>query len=295
MLYALCFLYVFPVVAKEKESDSTAILLHQLDSFNAINNSFKYQTGTIALNSEVDVVVPKGYKFLSKKDADRLVYEIWGNPKGESEILGIIAKEDYSILSSDWALVLTYDNSGYIKDEDADDIDYKEMMSEIHKSEVDENKERVKNGYPTVHVLDWAITPYYDKKTNVLHWAKLMKFGDGEDTTLNYDVRVLGRRGLLSMNAVGTADQLNDIKEHVPEILAMAKFKKGSAYADFNPSMDKVAAYTIGGLVAGKLLAKAGLFALLLKNIKLVILAVIGAFGVFKKRIASFFNRKSAE
>jgi uncharacterized membrane-anchored protein len=127
-----------------------------------------------------------------------------------------------------------------------------------------------------------------------LHWAKSITFGDSEDTTLNYDVRILGRKGILSLNAVGTITQLDEIKKHVPEIIHIATFKKGSSYADFDPSVDKVAAYTIGGLVAGKLLAKAGLIALLLKNIKLVLLGILALFGGFKNKILGLFKRKSA-
>ena len=64
---------------------------------------------------------------------------------------------------------------------------------------------------------------------------------------------------------------------------------------DFNPEMDEVAAYTIGGLVAGKLLAKVGLFALLLKNIKLVIFAILAVFGGLKSKIVGLFSKKKVE
>ena len=53
----------------------------------------------------------------------------------------------------------------------------------------------------------------------------------------------------------------------------------GNTYADFNPSIDKVAAYGIGALIAGKVAAKAGLLkgliALLLASKKLLVVAAI--------------------
>ncbi|MGH9940273.1 MAG: DUF2167 domain-containing protein, partial [Blastocatellia bacterium] len=42
------------------------------------------------------------------------------------------------------------------------------------------------------------------------------------------------------------------------------EFNEGHRYGDYVAGVDKVAAYGIGGLIAGKLAAKAGLFKLLL-------------------------------
>lgn len=259
------------------------------------DKEIKYQTGSVDLNSEISLNIPKGYKFMPKADAEFVVYEYWGNPRRDG-VLGMIVKEDYSLLDSNatWAFVVSYENSGYVKDEEADKINYDEMMTEMQESEAEANKDRKTAGFPSIHIVGWATHPFYDKQNNILHWAKSITFGDSEDTTLNYDVRILGRKGILSLNAVGTITQLDEIKQHVPEIIHIATFKKGSSYADFDPSVDKVAAYTIGGLVAGKLLAKAGLIALLLKNIKLVLLGILALFGGFKNKILGLFKRKSA-
>jgi uncharacterized membrane-anchored protein len=88
---------------------------------------------------------------------------------------------------------------------------------------------------------------------------------------------------------------LPDVKKHIPEIIHIAKFKEGHRYIDFDPSIDKVASYTIGGLVAGKLLAKAGILALLLKNIKLIALAALSGFSVFKNKLMGLFGRRKEE
>jgi uncharacterized membrane-anchored protein len=256
------------------------------------DSEIKYQTGKVDLNDDITLDVPTGFKFMSKKDAEYVVYDYWGNPN-TNDVLGMIVKENYSILNGDaWAFIVTYDMSGYVKDEDADKMDYDEMMEGIKDGEKEENEQRVKEGYPSIHMIGWATKPFYDKKTNILHWAKSMKFSNTEDTTLNYDVRILGRKGVLSLNAVGIVSQLREIQKNIPQIVNIAKFKKGSSYLDFDPSVDKVAAYTIGGLVAGKLLAKAGILVLLLKNIKLVIFAVLAFFGGFKNKIMDFFTKK---
>jgi uncharacterized membrane-anchored protein len=190
---------------------------------------------------------------------------------------------------------VSYEKSGFVKDEDAADIDYDEMMEETKNNEAADNEERQKQGYGPIHMIGWASKPYYDKGNNILHWAKSMVFSDAIDTTLNYDVRILGRRGILSLNAVGTIDQISDIKQHIPDIIHIAKFKEGSRYMDFDPEVDEVAAYTIGGLVAGKLLAKAGILALALKNIKLVLLGIGLFFGAIRNKIAGLFGKKKSQ
>lgn len=275
--------------------NADSLSLEQEKAFQKIvdrDSQIKYQKGNVDVNADVKLTVPIGYKFMPQKDAEFVVYDFWGNPKQDG-LLGMIVKDDYSIANPDaWAFIVTYENSGFVKDEDAADLDYDEMMENIKDEEKDSNAEREKEGYEAIHMIGWAAKPYYDQKNNILHWAKSMIFGISTDTTLNYDVRILGRKGVLSLNAVGTIDQLADVQSHIPDIIHIASFKEGSKYTDFDPKIDKVAAYTIGGLVAGKLLAKAGLLALLLKNIKLVLLAIGVMFGGLKNKIVGLFSKK---
>ncbi len=61
---------------------------------------------------------------------------------------------------------------------------------------------------------------------------------------------------MLSLNALADMDQLEEVKNNIPAILKMASFEKGHTYSEFNPDVDEVAAWTIGGLVAGKVLSE---------------------------------------
>ncbi|RRB06886.1 DUF2167 domain-containing protein [Larkinella rosea] len=295
-ILSIFLLLFFAVSSFSQKIDTTSSeQFNKLKEVLEKDKQIPYQTGSVDLNSEIKLSIPKGYKLMPQKDAEYVVYDLWGNPRQEG-LMGMLVKDDYSIVNpAAWAFIITYEKSGYVKDEDADEIDYDEMMKEMHSSEADENEARAKQGYSTVHVIGWAAKPYYDKKNNILHWAKSLAFGGSADTTLNYDVRILGRKGVLSLNAVGTIDQLKDITEHVSDIIHIAKFKDGSKYTDFNPDIDQVAAYSIGGLVAGKLLAKAGILALLLKNIKLIALGLIAVFGKFGRKIIGFFSRDKTD
>jgi uncharacterized membrane-anchored protein len=75
-------------------------------------------------------------------------------------------------------------------------------------------------------------------------------------------------------------------------MLNSVEFNQGNKYSDFNPSVDKVAAWTIGGLVAGKVLAKVGLFAVILKFGKLIVFGLVAAGGTIWKYIT---GRKGEE
>ena len=79
---------------------------------------------------------------------------------------------------------------------------------------------------------------------------------------------MLGRKGVLVLNFIANMDQLPTIEQNLPAVLAMTEFNPGNRYADFNPELDKVAAYGLGALIAGKVAAKAGLFAMLLVLLK---------------------------
>lgn len=283
----------------DKELSGEEALRMWLDTLDKIDKSIPYKTGRVEINEQIGLNIPAGYKFIPQQEARLIVSDLWGNPQDDG-VLGMIVSVDYKLADLDgWAFIVSYDESGYVKDEDAESIDYTAMLKDIQKDEAGVNAERAKLGYESMHLLGWAAQPYYDKERKILHWAKKMQFGEEvlspEELTLNYDVRILGRKGILSLNAVGTMDQLELINRHIPDVLGIASFNDGFAYSDFNPSVDKVAAYTVGGLVAGKLLAKSGILVLLLKNIKLILIAAAGVLALFRKKIAGLFGSKPAQ
>lgn len=214
-----------------------------------------------------------------------MLSDLWGNPP--SEVLGLLFPKDTHPISENftYAVEVTYSEEGYIEDEDAKDINYDELLEEMQEDTSAANEERKKQGYPTMDLVGWASAPFYDANSNKLHWAKELKFEGEAVNTLNYNIRVLGRKGFLNLNAIGTINVLPTFKKDVNEILNSVTFTEGNTYADFDPSFDKVAAYGIGGLIAGKLLAKAGFLAVILKFWKVIALGAVGLFSVFKKKI----------
>jgi uncharacterized membrane-anchored protein len=266
------------------EVDSTQLFLDSLES------SFNYQTGEIKFDNGIGTLaVPKGFRYLDTNDSKRVIHDLWGNPHGEGT-LGMLVPENIPITSAEsWAFIIEYEEMGYVKDDDADDIDYDDLLEDLQTEAKDGNEARINEGYEPIEIIGWAAAPYYDKNKKVLHWAKEIKFGENEEHTLNYNVRILGRKGVLVLNAVASIAALGEVQKNIDPVLTSFSYSDGNAYEDFDPELDEVAAWTIGGLVAGKVLAKAGILALLLKNIKLIGLAIVGMGGAFMK----WFRRKT--
>lgn len=275
---------LWPAFATDPEVDSTQLFLDSLES------TFHYQEGDITFDNQVGTLkVPAGFRYLDAEQTRFVIHDLWGNPGGEGT-MGMIVPSDIPITSAEsWAFIITYDEMGFVKDDDAGDIDYDEMMDDLKSETADENKEREEEGYEPISIVGWASKPYYDKDKKVLHWAKELTFGDSEMHTLNYNVRILGRKGVLVLNAVASMDALPTVQKNIDPVLGSFSYADGYQYSDFNPELDKVAAWTVGGLVAGKVLAKAGILALLLKNIKLIGLAIVGLFTAAVK----WFRRKT--
>ncbi len=258
----------------------------------ALLKGLKYQQGDIDLRGGLArLSVPKEFNYLGPDDAETVLVKLWGNPPSEVKPLGLLMPAGMTPVSSNcWVVTIDYDEDGYVKDDDASKINYDDLLAKMKKGVAEENKARKEKGYPTVDLIGWAAPPHYDAATHKLYWAKQLKFGDDTNDTLNYSIRMLGRKGVLELNAIASMDQLGEIDKQTPQILGMVDFKEGSRYADFDPKVDKVAKYGIATLVAGGALAAAaklgllkGLWIFILAAKKFVIIAIVAIAAFFKK------------
>ena len=261
-------------------------------------NDLKYQQGEIDLDGGLaKLSVPPDFNFLDSKDAETVLVKLWGNPPAKKNPLGLLMPAGMTPLSSNcWVVTISYDNDGYVKDDDANKINYDDLLKQMQKAVQENNKTRAEKGYPTAELLGWAEPPRYDATTHKMYWAKSFKFDGETGETLNYNIRMLGRKGVLELNAIASVDQLPQIDAQTPKILGMVDFKEGNRYADFDPKVDKVATYGLAALVAGGVLAgaaKLGLLKLIWVAIlaakKFVIIGILAVVAFFKK----LFNRRN--
>jgi uncharacterized membrane-anchored protein len=247
----------------------------------SIEKSLHYKTGLIVLRDGIATInVPKGFKFLEPDEAEHVIVNLWGNLKGDNRPLGLLFPEKGGATRAEgYAFIIQYEAIGYVKDKDADKINYDDLLKDIKESQVKANEERRKLGLETFEIVGWAAKPFYDKERKLLHWAKEFKVTGSDENTLNYDVRLLGRKGVLTLEAVSGIGQLDSVNNNIENVLAMVSFNPGNKYSEFNSKTDNVAAWTIGGLVAGKVLAKVGLWAVIGKFLKFIILGIVLAGG----------------
>ncbi len=242
-----------------------------------IEESLVYQTGIIELESgNATLNVPSGFRYLDKIQSMYVLSDLWGNP-ADSSVMGMLVPENRGVLEpNSWVFTMSFDEMGYVKDDDAEDINYDDLLKEQQQEIKDASQERMKQGYQAIEFVGWASSPFYDKNTKILHWAKELKFGEDSLNTLNYNLRILGRKGIFVINAIASMTELSEVKPNIDKVVSSIEFKEGHRYSDFVPDVDNVAAWTVGGLVAGKVLAKAGFFVLVAKFWKLIALALAG-------------------
>ena len=253
---------------------------------------FKYSTGDIVLPNKVATLhLGEKYHYLSPEEANKLLVA-WGNPPDEVTQGAILPADVNPFSEGGWAVFLTYLDEGHVDDSDAAEIDYDDMLKDMKEGVEDSNDARKKAGYPTLHLIKWAEPPRYDAAAKKLYWAKELQSDTSGGHALNYDVRVLGREGVLSMEAVAPMDMLEQVRSEMRPLLQLAEFNEGYRYAEFNSKTDKLAEYGLGALIAGGVAAKLGLFAklgaLLLAFKKIIIVAVVAIGG----GIAKLFGKK---
>lgn len=240
--------------------DSTSFIDHDKEFSDSeaytdsLIESFRYEQGVIGVgDGMIRLSIPDGYKFLDADQSYYLVTDVWENPPSVTNgMLGVIMHADADVYDESTVFFVHYEDIGYVSDEDADGIDYAAKMKEMLQDDSLENAQRIADGYSGLRLVGWASAPYYDKQRKVLHWAKEMDSDDRDVNVLNYNIRVLGRKGVTLINAVSSMDRLDIVKDEVPHVLAMVSFNDGYRYDQFDPATDRVSSQGLDGLIDGK-------------------------------------------
>ena len=264
--------------------------------------SLTKRTGVIRLpRANASLNLGEKYYFLGEADSRRVIVDVWRNPPDVADgVMGMVFPAGATPFDENgWGAVVTYLGSGYVSDKDARKTNYDDVLKQLREGEEHDNEERKKQNFPQIRLVGWGQPPSYDPVRHSLAWARELQFGDETDHSLNYDVRVLGRKGVLSLNIVSVMSQLPRLRGAAVDLQSTAGFDAGSRYADFQPGVDKRAAYGLAGLIlAGAGLAvvkKAGLIAVALlflkKGIAVIIAALAGGWAWLRRK---FGGRKAA-
>ena len=272
-----------PAMAADDDKALTPEQQKEMARFKAIYDSETRRSGDIRIDkANVTLHLGDRFYFLGPDDAKRVLVEGWGNPADSATgVAGIIFPAGRNFLDS-WGAVVTYDAVGYVPDTDAKNADYNKLLDDSRKDEDSDNETRKKNGFPAAHLVGWAQPPTYDAATHSEIWARDIQFADQKVDTLNYDMRLLNRQGVLVLNLVSRMDGLPEARAAAVDLSRTAAFDAGSRYEDYK-SGDKKAAYGVAGLVAAGLgvaaAQKFGLLAVALLFLKKGAVIIAAAFA----------------
>ena len=240
------------------------------------------------LGDIAQISVPKGYRFTGKAGAQKLL-ELTQNPSDGNELgalIPIVAKD-----ADIWFSIFEFQDTGYVSDDEKDKLNSAAMLDSIKKATDESNKIRAQRGWPAFHVIGWAHTPYYDASTHNLVWALIGASDENgkSQQSVNYSIRLLGRRGIVKADLVLSPDQVTQVFPEFQGLLGEFSFLPGQRYSEWR-SGDKVAKYGLTALVVGGAATAAIKSGLLLKFWKLIVAALV-ALGAFLKRVYNYFKR----
>ena len=216
--------------------------------------SLRFHKGEIDLpTANAKLNLTAGYEYLDADDARRVLEEVWGNPPGEAP-LGLIMPEGQTPFAADsWGIVLHYRPLGRVPDGDRERIDFAALIEPLKAQVQLLNEKRTAEGYATAALLGWSSLPRYDLQRHILQWGTMSQFSNESMRTMNHEVRLLGRAGVLSMSIVADANQYPQIVTRVPTIIDMFTWKPGNTYDDYDEDSDVRAAGGLDTLITGTL------------------------------------------
>lgn len=238
---------------------------------------------TVQLGNQATLDVPKGYAFLDPAGT-REFNEVAHNPSSEAD--------EYTLAGGDWVAFFSYDDVGYVKDDETIDADA--ILDNIREGTAAANKERRTRGWGEMSILGWSARPEYDTQLKSLAWSILGEDLSDHQKVVNYNTRLLGRHGVMSVVVVTDPETLAaDIADFKRRVEGF-QFVAGESYGEYQPG-DHVAAYGLAALITGgaaAVAAKKGLFTViggfLAAAWKFVLVGLVAVGTWFK----SFFKTK---
>lgn len=233
-----------------------------------------WQPGPVtgSLGALAEIAVPEGQLFVDGDGARRFL-ELNHNPTNGDE-LGMVAAADFS-----WVVTFEYSDIGHVNDDEKADLDAEALLASLREGNTEGNKLRQARGWSTLTLAGWALAPRYDVVTNNLEWATNVRGDQSGVVTVNHDIRLLGRTGVMEAGLLVSPENYQAALAASKAMLAGFSFESGQRYDEFRQG-ERVAELGLAGLITGGAIAAAAKTGFLAKAgkgvIKLVVLAGAG-------------------
>ena len=227
------------------------------------------------------IQIPDGARLLPESSGGRFL-ELTGN---------LPEPGDTVLIRNDWWATLSFEDSGYVKDDEKLDPDA--LLASLRKSEEGANEERGKRGISALTIDGWIVPPHYDPATRYLEYGLKLHSADSPQPVVNYTMRLLSRRGYETVTLVTRPETLQRDVQDLHQVLGGFAFNAGETYSEFRAG-DHVAEFGLGALVLGGAAAAAvkagwfkGLIAVLVAGWKFVAAATVAGAAAVRR----FFSR----
>jgi len=229
----------------------------------------KFPIGRLA---QVDV--PQGYR-ATGAPGTRILLEVMGNRPDDRTLATLMPSDTVA-----WFVLFTFDDVGYVPDDESDELDANGLLDALKQANTEANAYRKSHGQPELKIVGWERKPVYNKATQSLEWA-VRASSEGEPV-VNFNVRMLGRSGVMSANLVIDPAELEATLPTFRKLLTGFSYTQGNSYGEYRKG-DKLAEYGLTGLIAGGALAVAAKSGLLGKLWKFLLIGLVGLAGFLKK------------
>lgn len=208
-------------------------------------SSIKWEEGptTVSIGDHAQLSLPDGYQFTGQQGS-AIWNEVNQNPPADS--LGVIMPLSEE---ENWFLVFDFDNIGYVKDDEKDNLDADAILQSMQAGAEQSNAFRRKQGWGEISIDGWISPPSYDPQSHNLVWALRVRDSDGGSVG-NHSTRLLGREGVMNVTLVADEHELTRIMPAVKQLMTGFEYVPGHKYSEWR-SGDKIAEYGLTGLIAG--------------------------------------------
>ena len=137
LVFSFC-IHSFANNDKDSLKAAMEIYLRHVDS---VEKSMHYQTGKVSIkNGLAELDLPSGFKFLGEDQSKYVIEKVWGNMPQENIVGMLFPIGDTPYTDSSYAFILRYEEVGFVKEDDAEKINYEELPENMQKDEAKENQ-----------------------------------------------------------------------------------------------------------------------------------------------------------
>jgi uncharacterized membrane-anchored protein len=241
-----------------------------------------------------EIAVPEGFVFTDAKGTQALMERMGNLVTGQEAGFLAPARIFDEKAAGTWFVVFEFNPIGYVKDDEKNSIDAPALLKHMQEGNVRSNEERKRKGLEELDLTGWAVPPHYDAQTHNLEWGLLLRSKAGHES-VNYEVRLLGRGGVMQSTLVLGKDGLNKTLPEFRSLLTNYAFKPGQKYAEWRQG-DRLAKIGLTALIGGgavAVAAKSGLLKYVWKYIAFIVVALAGTIRNVWQRVKRMFGKRT--